>query len=276
MRRVRAPEMLDARVGPANALLVRVRGVVLLGDVVTEEEIGQRLEAVRVAAGDVDRDRVVVADVLGVRLAALPVEHDDARHPLQADEEVILAALVVMETPEDALAREREVGLSRLLRQQRLAPDLREPAALVLETAQRDPKQAVDHASLLTPVRWIRAPISSEGLLRAGVLPPARDAVARERPVLGVVAVDVGDLELASRRRLEPADQRRTRRASSSRARPPRRSTAARRTACRRRPPSRPRRRRGRRRRRRRRRSAPDRDVLDEHGGSVVALDEAR
>ena len=58
-------------------------GVVLLGDVVAEEQIGQRLEAVRVRPGDVDRDGVVVADVLGERLAALPVEHDDPGHALR-------------------------------------------------------------------------------------------------------------------------------------------------------------------------------------------------
>ena len=46
------------------AVLVRVGRVVLLGDVVAEERLGERLEAVRVAARDVDGDRVLVADVL--------------------------------------------------------------------------------------------------------------------------------------------------------------------------------------------------------------------
>ena len=94
------------------------------------------------------------------RLAGAAVEHDDARHPLQADEEIVLAALVVVEAADHALAREGDVRLPRRLRQEALAPELREPAALVLEEPQRDPDQALDHASLFTPVRAIRAPIS--------------------------------------------------------------------------------------------------------------------
>ena len=143
-----------------SALLVGGGRVVLLGDVVTEEQIGERLEAVRVQAGDVDRDRVVVADVLGEGLAGRSVEHDDARRSLQAGEEVVLAALVVVKAADDALARERDVRLARRLRQQALAPELHEPAALVLEQAQRDADQAFDHATLFTPVRAISAPIS--------------------------------------------------------------------------------------------------------------------
>ena len=141
--------MLDARIGPAESLLVGVRRVVLLGHVVTEEEIGERLEAVSVASWDVDRHRILVADVLGERLAGLPVEHDDACHPLQADEEIVLATLVVVEAPNHALARERDVRLPRRLRQHALAPELHEPAALVLEALQRDPQQAIDHGSTL-------------------------------------------------------------------------------------------------------------------------------
>ena len=68
-RRLRAPEVLDPRIGPAEALLVRGGRVVLLGHVVAEEEIGERLEAVRVVPRNVDRGRVVVADVLGEALA---------------------------------------------------------------------------------------------------------------------------------------------------------------------------------------------------------------
>ena len=89
-----------------------------------------------------------------------PVEHDDARRALQADEEVVLAALVVVEAADDALPGEGDVRLPRRLRQEALAADLREPAALVLEEPQRDPDQAVDHGTLFTPVRAIRAPIS--------------------------------------------------------------------------------------------------------------------
>ena len=70
--------------------------------------------------------------------------------------------------------REKERFVCRVgFGSRRLAADLDEPAALVLEALQRDPKQAVDHASLLTPVRSISAPISAQRLLRAGVLPPA-------------------------------------------------------------------------------------------------------
>jgi hypothetical protein len=36
--------------------------------VVTEQKVGERFEAVCVDAGDVDRNRVLVADVLGERL----------------------------------------------------------------------------------------------------------------------------------------------------------------------------------------------------------------
>ena len=46
------------------AVLVGIGRVVLLGHEVREERVGERLVAVRVDAGDVDRDRVVVADVL--------------------------------------------------------------------------------------------------------------------------------------------------------------------------------------------------------------------
>ena len=106
-------------------MLVRVGRVVLLGDEVAEEAVGERLVAVRVAARDVDRDRVVVADVLGERLARLAVEHDDAHHALQADEEVVLAALVVVQPADHALARAREVRLAHRLRQRARAHQLR-------------------------------------------------------------------------------------------------------------------------------------------------------
>ena len=80
-------------------------------DVVTEEQVGERLEAVRVDAGDVDRDRVLVADVLSERLAGRAVEDDDARRSLEAREQVVLAALVVVQAADRPLARERDVRL---------------------------------------------------------------------------------------------------------------------------------------------------------------------
>ena len=85
-------------------MLVRVGRVVLLGHVVTEEEIGQGLEAVGVMPRDVDRDQVVVADVLRESVAALAIEHDDSSHALEAGEEVVLAPFVIVQTPDHALA----------------------------------------------------------------------------------------------------------------------------------------------------------------------------
>ena len=56
--------MSDALVVPRDAVLVRVRGVVLVRDEIREERVRQRLVPVRVHAGHVDRDGIVVADVL--------------------------------------------------------------------------------------------------------------------------------------------------------------------------------------------------------------------
>ena len=127
-------------------MLVGVGGVVLLGHVITEQDVRQRLEAVRVMTRDVQRDRVLVADVLRERLAGVAIEHDHARRPLQAHEEVVLAALVVVQPADDALPRERDVRLPGPLGEQRLTPDLDHPAALVLVGAQRDALEAFDHA----------------------------------------------------------------------------------------------------------------------------------
>ena len=183
-------------------MLVRIGRVVLLGDVVAEEEIGERLEAVRVVARDVDGDRVVVADVLGERLAGLAVEDDDARHALQADEEVVLAALVVVEAADHAAAREGDVRL-------RASASAAGSRAAARRTSRARPRSAAAGSgggpsitrACSRRCASIRAPISRQRLLRARVLPPAADAVAGERAPLGVVAVDVGDLELAARGR---------------------------------------------------------------------------
>src|SRR4051812_20820170 len=99
--------MADARIVPADLVLVRVRRVVLTRDVVEEEEIGERLEAVRERAADPERDAVLVADVLRERLPGRRIEHDDAGRSLEAGEEVALP-LVVVEAADHALARERE------------------------------------------------------------------------------------------------------------------------------------------------------------------------
>src|SRR6476619_5387426 len=103
--------MMNARVVPPDLVLVRVGWVVLLGHVVDEEQVGERLEAVRVAAGDVQRNGVLVADVLRERLARLAVEDDDAGHALEAAEEIVLATLVVVEAADHAGTREGEVRL---------------------------------------------------------------------------------------------------------------------------------------------------------------------
>ena len=124
--------------------------VVLLGDVIEEQAVGERLEPVGMVARDENRRRIVVADVCREGLAALPFEHDDPHHALEARKQVGLAALVVVEAADHALARERQVRLLDGLGQRRGAHQLHEPAALVLETAQRDQLDAVDHA-LLAP-----------------------------------------------------------------------------------------------------------------------------
>jgi hypothetical protein len=130
----------DARIVPRHAVLVRLRRVVLLGHEVTEQTVGERFVAVRLRARDVERDRVVLADVLREGLAGLAVEHDDAHHPLQAEEEVVLAALVVVQRADHARAREREVRLADRLRQPARAHQLHEPAALVLMSTEGDPR----------------------------------------------------------------------------------------------------------------------------------------
>ena len=66
--------------------------------------------------------------------------------PLQAHEEVVLAALVVVQPADDALPREGDVRLARRLGELGLAADLDHPAALVLVGAQRDALEAFDHA----------------------------------------------------------------------------------------------------------------------------------
>ena len=126
-------------------MLVRIVGVVLLGHVVAEQEIGERLEAVCVAAGNVERDRVLVADVLAERLTRVAVEDDDPGRPLQAGEEVVLAAEVVVEPANHARPRERDVRLPGGPRQRALTPQLAEPAPLVLDATQRDAEQPFDH-----------------------------------------------------------------------------------------------------------------------------------
>src|SRR5689334_23423982 len=97
------------------------------------------------AAGNVECDRVLLADVLAVRLAARAVEDDHAGGSGEAYEEIVLAALVVVQPANDPSAGEGDVRLQGRLRQRALASDLREPAALVLETPHREAKDSLDH-----------------------------------------------------------------------------------------------------------------------------------
>ena len=73
------------------------------------------------------------------------VEHDDAYRPLETDEEVVLAALVVVEAADHALPRVGEVHLADRLRERARARELAEPAALVGMPLERDAAQALDH-----------------------------------------------------------------------------------------------------------------------------------
>ena len=132
-------------------MLVGPRGVVLLRDEIREQGVGQRLVTVGVDARHVDGDPVVVPDILRERLARHPVEDDDAHHSGEADEEVVLSALVVMEAAQDALARVREIHLPDRLRQHARASELREPATVVGVPLEREAAQSLDH-----PVRLPR------------------------------------------------------------------------------------------------------------------------
>ena len=122
--------------------------------------------------------------------------------PSQAEEQVVLAALVVVERADHALARPREVRLPDRLRQLARAHQLHEEAALVVEPAQRD---ARDY--LLAPVSSIRRPTSARS---PQCLPPSchqpSTRSTSSSPLLRVDAVDVGDLELAAVRRREAVD----------------------------------------------------------------------
>ena len=77
---------------------------------------GQRLEAVRDLARDIDRLAVVLVDVErprdSVRRGLLaPVEDHDPGASDRAEEEVVLPALVPVEAADHALLRDRDVRL---------------------------------------------------------------------------------------------------------------------------------------------------------------------
>ena len=84
-------------------MLVGIGRVVLLGHVVEHQDVRQRLESVREIPRNVDGPEVVVADVFAESLACVTVERDNARPALQADEEVVLAALVVVQAADRPL-----------------------------------------------------------------------------------------------------------------------------------------------------------------------------
>ena len=94
------------------------------------------------------------------------VEDHDAHAALQADEEVVLAALVVVEAADHAALRPREIRLPDRRRQSAAAGELAEPAALVLVPAERE--ELDDH--LLAPVCSISRPTSARS---AQCLPPS-------------------------------------------------------------------------------------------------------
>src|SRR4051794_21116263 len=102
---------------PRQLVLVRVGRVVLLGDVVEHQHVGERLEAVREVARHVHGSEVAVADVLAESLPRVAVEGDDARPSLQADEQVVPAPLMVMQASNRSLPREGDVRLTDRLRQ---------------------------------------------------------------------------------------------------------------------------------------------------------------
>src|SRR5213082_3468474 len=143
--------MADALVVPGDPVLVGLGAVVFLGHEIREQTVGERLVSVRVNPRDVDGDGILVADVLGERLAGCAVEHDDAHHAAEAHEDVVLPALVVVQPTDDALARIREVRLAKRLRERALTGELAEPTALVLVPDELEALQAGDHR--LTPAR---------------------------------------------------------------------------------------------------------------------------
>ena len=98
--------------------------------------------------------------------------------------------------------RENETFVCTIaLGQQAVAAQLGEPAALVLESPQRQADQALDHHDLVR----LRSPRSARRSGRAHSWVPAsrhqpRTRVALESPLLRVGPVHVGDLELAAAR----------------------------------------------------------------------------
>ena len=124
--------------------------------------------------------------------------------PCRQHEEVVLAALVVVEAADHARARERDVRLAGRLRAAATSRrSSHQPAALVLVAPERDQLDAVDHVV----VRAVGADEVVDGVVRvdrlAGVAPEALEHVVLHRPLLDVPVVHVGDLELAAAGRLE-------------------------------------------------------------------------
>src|SRR5579864_1094408 len=117
--------MTNAWIVPGDPVLVRIVGVVLLGDVVEQECVAQRLEPVREIAGNVDRCEVVVADILAERLAGLAVQRDHTRVAAETDEQIVLTALVVVKTANRSFPRERDVRLPYRLRESTELGELR-------------------------------------------------------------------------------------------------------------------------------------------------------
>jgi hypothetical protein len=126
-------------------MLVRIGRIVLGRNVVAEDDVCERLEAVGVMTRHVDGDRVVLTDVGAENLTARAVEHDDASGAEEASEEVVLAALVVMEATNHALTREGDIRLHSRFSHPALAPHLEKPPALIASVRERNELEPLDH-----------------------------------------------------------------------------------------------------------------------------------
>ena len=106
---------------------------------------GVVLNAGQAYVAEILADLLTSIDVLAECLAALAVEDDDAHGALEADEEIVLSALVVVQAADHALTREHHVRLAHRLREERRPHELHEPAAIVGVALQRNPRHRNGH-----------------------------------------------------------------------------------------------------------------------------------
>src|SRR3989442_7722987 len=138
-----------------------------------------------------------------LKASPVSVERDDACTALQADEQIVLATLVVVQPTDRSLPREGDVRLADGLGQAAGPGNLRQPPPLVLETLQRDQARAL-RAEMRPADSLDHLVIGVDGL--ACVAPVALEEVVLEGACAHVVVVDVRDLELPATRRLELRD----------------------------------------------------------------------